>query len=189
MNVAIDLDLAEIAIRIGLSGVRALEEARNSLNEVREAREGVEAAPPALLLEIALDTAERSTESEVMPALAPNNVVRQRKLILYFKQWSVDAGPDGRIACDIHASVLTALREEIERGSLIRALLHVCLARAGEAEAQQVYQRRRENTPVFHCRELVASLTHLRPAGGQRRTEERLNDVPVVANVAHKQGI
>jgi len=55
VDIRVHLDFAKVAIGVRLSRLRTLEEARGPLQESGEAREGIEAAPPSLLLKVALD--------------------------------------------------------------------------------------------------------------------------------------
>ena len=96
MDVAVDFDLSEIAIGVGLAGLGPLEEAGLCLEEGANAGEGVEAAPPAKLEEVALDASHTTAHLQAVCALGPDDVVGNRKLVLHFQQRSEDAGADGR---------------------------------------------------------------------------------------------
>ena len=58
LDISVHFDFAEVAIGVRLAGLRPLEETRSSLQESGQAGKSIEAAPPSLLLEVALDAAE-----------------------------------------------------------------------------------------------------------------------------------
>src|SRR5439155_21262023 len=64
VDVQVDFAFTKVTIGIRLTRLGALEQARDTLQEIGQAREGIEAAPPPLLLEVALDAVQRSAKSE-----------------------------------------------------------------------------------------------------------------------------
>src|SRR5262249_44229949 len=136
MNVYVKFPFTKVTIGVRLTRLGPLEEERGALQEGDQATKRIEAAPPSLLLEVALDAVYGSAKSEIVRFVRPDEVVRQWEFVLHFQKRCEDARPDRRQTGDVHATVLLALRKEVQRGSLIRSGLHVRFTGSCEAEAQ-----------------------------------------------------
>ena len=94
VDIYVEFPFAKVAIGVREPRLRSLEEARGALQETGQAGKSIEAAPPPLLLEVALDAVEGCAKSEAVRSVRPDDVVRQREFVLHFQKRGEDAGPD-----------------------------------------------------------------------------------------------
>src|SRR5438876_6496500 len=76
VDVDVKFAFTKVTIGVRLTRFGPLEEGRDALQEIAKARESVEAAPPSLLLEVALDAVQGSAKSEGVFFVRPDEVIR-----------------------------------------------------------------------------------------------------------------